>query len=63
MKPEIEIDTTLDTDNSDNIKAFLEKTKPKRDDGIKLLITEPEKETEIEEEKESDGEKKTINFN
>ena len=62
-QPEIEIDTTLDTDNSDNIKEFLEKTKPKRDDGIKLLITEPEQETEIENKKEDDGERKTVSFN
>jgi len=65
INPEIEIDTTLDNKEVDNIIELLKKTKPKRDDGIELIINDSLNEKEEEkkdEENDSSNEKKTIKF-
>ena len=64
INPEIEIDTTLDNKELDNITELLKKTKPKRDDGIELIINENlnEKEEEKKDEENDSSEKKTIKF-
>ena len=59
---EIEIDTTNNNDNDiDNITELLKKTKPKRDDGIELIINDNINDTEKKEKDDNDSsEKKTI---
>ena len=62
---EIEIDTN-DDNEIENIEQMIEKIKPKRADGIELIIndnTEEEEEKEKEKEEENnEGEKKRINL-
>ena len=65
VTPEIEIDTTIDDNNDvDNITELLKKTKPKRDDGIELIINDNlnEQEEEKKDEENDSSEKKTIKF-
>jgi len=64
INPEIEIDTTLDNKEVENITELLKKTKPKRDDGIELIINDNlnEKEEEKKDEENDSSEKKTIKF-
>ena len=63
-QPIIEIDTSLDDDNGiEDIEKMIEITKPKRNDGIELLISDNDtdkKEEEINGDENSKDEKKTI---
>jgi DNA-directed RNA polymerase II subunit RPB2 len=58
---EINIETEPEDKTVEKIEEMVEKTKPRRKDGIELIINEDiEEEKKEEEEKESEGEKKTI---
>ena len=59
---EIEIDTNNDSE-IENIEQMIEKTKPKREDGIELIINDNTEEEEKEKKEENnEGEKKIINL-
>ena len=57
---EISIETNNDNE-IENIEQMIAKTKPKREDGIELIINDNIEEKEKEEEK-NEGEKKIINL-
>ena len=56
---EIEIDTNNDNE-IENIEQMIEKTKPKREDGIELIINENTEEEKEKKEENNEGEKKII---
>jgi hypothetical protein len=69
-KPELEeikIDTESEDKPVEKIEEMINKMKPKRDDGIELIIndtlSEEKKDEEKEKENENEGEKKTIKLN